>query len=157
MPLSQFDRPPSDRYFEDYVPGLTYEFGPISADEEDIINFAKTFDPQYIHTDPVAAANGPFHGLIASGWHTASLITRLFIEHFLTSVASLASPGLDEIRWLSPVRPGDQLRLQVAVVDKRISRSKPDRGLVYTPLEGRNDKGELVITMKGINFVRVRP
>src|SRR5262245_57049938 len=111
-----FSRPINDRYFEDYVEGDVYRFGPIAVEEEELLSFAKRFDPQSIHIDPEAAKRGPFGGLITSGWHTAGLMMRLFVENYLTHVASLASPGLDELRWLKPVRPGDMLSVRVTVL-----------------------------------------
>ncbi len=155
--MSQFRTPPGDRYFEDYEPGAVFEFGPIAVEEPEVIAYAKRFDPQSIHTDPVAAARGPFNGLIASGWHTVGLLMRLYVEHYLTAVASLASPGVDEVRWTKPVRPGDQLRLRVTVSQARLSRSKPDRGLVHSFVEGINQHGEVVATFKAMNLVGVRP
>jgi acyl dehydratase len=152
-----FPRPPSDRYFEDYRDGHVYEFGPIEVEEAEVIAFAKRFDPQSIHTDPQAAANGPFNGLIASGWHTIGLLMRLFVEHYLTAVASLASPGVDEVRWIKPVRPGDRLRLRVGVSEARRSRSKPDRGILHSFVEGINQRDEVVVTFKAMNLIGVRP
>ena len=96
--------------------------------EAEILDFARAFDPQPMHADPEFAAQGPFHGLIASGWHTGGIMMRLFADHYLSRVASLASPGLDELRWPAPVRPGDSLRLRLTVVEARRSRSKPGPG-----------------------------
>ena len=155
--MSQFRTPPDDRYFEDYETGAVFEFGPIEVEEAEVIAYAQRFDPQSIHTDPQAAARGPFNGLIASGWHTIGLLMRLFVEHYLTAVASLASPGVDEVRWTKPVRPGDRLRLRVTVSQTRLSRSKPDRGLVHSFIEGINQDGEVVATFKAMNLVGVRP
>jgi acyl dehydratase len=121
-----------DRYFEDYIPGAVIECGEIRVDEAEIIEFAQRFDPQEMHLDPVAAARGRFGGLIASGWHTAAMMMRLFADNFLSKVASLASPGIDELRWLQPVRPGDALRIRVSVLEAVASRTRPDRGLVRT-------------------------
>jgi acyl dehydratase len=101
------------RYFEDYAPGTTYECGSVSIDEASIINFAQQYDPQPFHTDPVAAATGPFGGLIASGWHTAGLVMRLLVDNYLSAEASLGAPGLDELRWPRPVRPGDTLAVRM--------------------------------------------
>src|SRR5438045_9795734 len=102
----------SARYFEDYRPGTVIKSGTLRVSEADILEFARRYDPQAMHTDPEAAARGYFGGLIASGWHTAALMMRLFAEHFLSPASSLASPGIDELRWLQPVRPGDVLRLR---------------------------------------------
>jgi acyl dehydratase len=144
------------RYFEDYVPGLHAEYGPISVDADEIVAFARRYDPQDIHTDAASAAQGPFGGLIASGWQTAALMMRLYVENYLSAVASLASPGIDELRWLAPVRPGDALWLRVTVRDARRSRSKPDRGLVHTFIEVRNQHGAAVMTMLAMNLLRCR-
>ena len=151
--LATFPTAIDDRYFEDYVPGSVYEFGPISLSEEEILGFAQLYDPQRIHLDRDFAATGPFHGLIASGWQTAGVMMRLFIDHFLSHVASRASPGVDELRWLLPVRPGDALRLRIAILEAHASKSKPDRGTLITRLEAWNQKDELVCSMKAVNLL----
>jgi acyl dehydratase len=143
-------------YFEDYVPGATYEFGSVSLDQASIITFAKEFDPQPFHVDPVAAAAGPYGGLIASGWHTAAVVMRLLVENYLSAESSLGSPGMDEIRWLYPVRPGDTLRVRATVTEARRSLSKPDRGILSTLIEAVNQDGETVMRATGINFVLAR-
>jgi acyl dehydratase len=148
--------PIDQRYFEDYQPGSVHEYGAIAVDEAEIIAFARKFDPQDFHVDPEAAARGPFGGLIASGWHTASLMMRLLADHYLSKVASLGSPGIDELRWTQPVRPGDALSIRVTVLDAKRSRSKPDRGIVQTSIEVLNQRGEIVATMKAINLLRCR-
>ena len=153
----EFATPPDDRYFDDYRQGAVFQYGPIAVEEDEVIAFAERFDPQSIHIDPQAAARGPFNGLIASGWHTIGLLMRLFVQHYLTAVASLASPGVDELRWIKPVRPGDQLRLRVTVTEARLSRSKPDRGIVHSFVEGINQRDEVVVTFKAMNLVGVRP
>lgn len=152
-----FLRPISDRYFEDYVEGDVHRFGSIAVEADEIIAFAKRFDPQTMHTDPKAAKSGPFGGLIASGWHTAGLMMRLYVGHYLTQVASLASPGLDEMRWLKPVRPGDTLSVCVTVLKTAPSKSKPDRGAVTSFVEVINQAGEVVMTLKIINIIAKRP
>ena len=124
--------PPAERYFEDYHVGMIDEFGDIAVTAEEIVEFARRYDPQPMHVDSEAAARGPFGGLIASGWHTAAMVMRLFVEHYLSKVATLPSPGVDELRWVRPVRPGDTLRVRVTVLETRRSRSKPDRGLVLS-------------------------
>jgi acyl dehydratase len=156
MGLSEFSTPIGQRYFEDYIQGAVFEYGPLSVDEAEIIAFAKRFDPQTMHTDPQAALRGPFKGLIASGWHTIGLMMRLFVDNYLSAVASLASPGVDEVRWLKPVRPGDQLRLRVAVLETRPSRSKPDRGIVHSLVESLNQNGEIVASFKAMNLLGLR-
>ncbi len=145
------------RYFEDYVPGTTYDCGSVSVDEASIVAFAKEFDPQPFHVDPVAAAAGPFGELIASGWHTISLVMRLLVEHYLSAEASLGGAGADEIRWPYPVRPGDTLRVRATVVEARRSLSKPDRGIIKTMGEAVNQDGRTVMRVTAINFLRVRP
>lgn len=151
-----FAAPVDDRYFEDYTAGTTYEYGHVTVDEAEIIEFARRFDPQPIHVDPDFAASGPFTGLIASGWHTGSIMMRLFADHFLSRVASLASPGVDELRWPAPVRPGDTLRLRVAVLEARPSRSKPDRGIVSTRAELLNQDDRVVLHTLPANLLRRR-
>jgi acyl dehydratase len=153
---STFSVPIEDRYFEDYVEGSVFEYGPIAVEEAEIISFAKRYDPQTIHIDPEKAALGPFHGLIASGWHTVGLMMRLFVEHFLSAVASLASPGVDEVRWYRPVRPGDRLLLRISILEVKPSRTKPDRGMVVSLLEGINQNGEVVSSLKAMNLLAKR-
>jgi len=146
----------ADRHFEDYAVGLAVEYGPIAVDEAAIVAFGRQFDPQPFHVDPQGSAQGPFGGVIASGWHTASLMMRLLVDHFLPRHAGLGSPGVDELRWLKPVRPGDQLTLLITVTDAQRSRSKPDRGLVRTDNEVRNQHGEPVMTVKTMVLMRCR-
>ena len=153
-----FSSPVGERYFDDYVKvkGAVFEYGPISVSEAEIIDFAKRFDPQTIHIDPQAATRGPFGGLIASGWHTISLMMRLFIDNYLTAVASLGSPGVDEVRWYKPVRPNDSLRLRITVLDTNPSRSKPDRGMVHSLLEGINQNGDVVASFRAMNLIGLK-
>ena len=145
------------RYFEDYAPGTTYDCGSVGIDQASIIAFAKEFDPQPFHVDPVAAAAGPFGGLIASGWHTAVLVMRLLVEQYLSEEASLGSAGLDELRWPHPVRPGDTLRARATVTESRRSLSKPDRGIIKTLVEAVNQDGRTVMRATAINFMLDRP
>ena len=142
-----------ERYFEDYIPGAVFEYGEILVDEAEIIEFARRFDPQEMHIDPEAAARGRFGGLIASGWHTAAMMMRLVAENFLPKKASLGSPGIDELRWLRPVRPGDVLRLRVTVLEATRSRSRPDRGVVRSLMEVLNQDGEVVMSLKPMNII----
>ncbi|TAM73463.1 MaoC family dehydratase [bacterium] len=151
-----FSTPIEQRYFEDYVPGSTFEYGPVEISETEIVDFAKRYDPQYIHTDPAAAAAGPFGGLIASGWQTAAIVMRLFVDHYLSHVASIASPGIDELRWTKPVRPGDRLQVRLTVLEAKRSSSKPDRGMVRSLIEVLNQDGEIVMTLKPMNLLRCR-
>ncbi len=152
-----FARAIDDRYFEDYVEGSVHHFGSVAVGAQEIVAFAKQFDPQPFHADPEAAKQTPFGGLIASGWHTAALMMRLFVAHYLTHVASLASPGIDELRWLKPVRPGDRLSIRVTVLKSTPSKSKPDRGAVTSLVEVFNQADEAVMTLKAVNLIARRP
>jgi len=144
------------RYFEDYTPGLTVDCGTFTLSAEEIISFAKEYDPQPFHVDPVAAAAGPVGGLIASGWHTTSMMMRLLVENFISGETGLGASGIDEIRWPRPVRPGDTLRVRAEVTGARRSRSKPDRGIVTSAMEIVNQDGATVMTMKATNFFKTR-
>jgi acyl dehydratase len=152
-----FAAPADERYFEDYVAGSVYEFGDFTVTEADVVDFAKRFDPQYIHTDPDRAKNGPFKGLIASGWHSGAILCRLMVDHYISHVASLGSPGVDEMRWLHPVRPGDKLRIRTKITETRPSKSKPDRGLVSCEVEMINQDDQPVMSLKITNLLSKRP
>jgi acyl dehydratase len=154
---ADFAAPIDDRYFEDYKPGAVYEYGYLSVTEEEIVGFAEQFDPQPMHVDPAFAETGPFAGLIASGWHSAGLLMRLLVDHYLSHVASLASPGVDEVRWAVPLRPGDTVRLRTTITDARPSRSKPDRGLVHTRAELLNQDERSPVSLMAVNILRRRP
>jgi acyl dehydratase len=156
MNRSTFVTPINDRYFEDYVAGSVHEFGTIVVSQSEIIDFARRFDPQSFHTDPEAAKSTIFGGLIASGWHTAGMMMRLYADHYLSGVASLGSPGIDELRWTKPVRPGDELSIRVTILETNRSRSKPDRGIVRSFIEVLNQDHEVVLTMKAVNFLLCR-
>ena len=146
-----------ERWFEDYLAGAGYEYGYLDVREEEILGFARRFDPQPIHVDPDFAAGGPYGGLIGSGWHSAGLAMRLLADHYLSRVASLGSPGVDELRWQVPLRPGDTVRLRTAIVETRLSRSKPDRGVVITDVELINQHDGRPITFRAANFLLRRP
>jgi acyl dehydratase len=145
------------RWFEDYVVGTTSEHGSIRVDEAELVDFGRRFDPQPFHVDREAAASGPYGGLIASGWHTCALMMRILAEEYLSPVSSLGSPGVDELRWILPVRPGDELALRVTVVESRLSRSKPDRGMVRTRVELVNGGGDVVLRLLAMNLILTRP
>jgi acyl dehydratase len=147
----------ADRYFEDYLPGTTSEHGPILVDRNEVLEFAGRYDPQAFHVDAEAAGAGPFKGLIASGWHTCALMMRVLVDEYLSPASSLGSPGIDELRWLLPVRPGDRLTLRATVQETRVSRSDPTRGILKTNLELFNQAGDLVLRMTAVNLVRTRP
>jgi acyl dehydratase len=156
MNHSTFTTPIEDRYFEDYVVGSVYEFGSIAVKEAEIIDFARRFDPQVFHTDPEAAKRTIYGGLIASGWHTASMMMRLTVDHYLSRAASLGSPGIDELLWTRPVRPGDELSIRVTVLEANRSSSKPDRGIIRSFVEVLNQNHEVVLTVKAVNFLLCR-
>jgi acyl dehydratase len=147
----------SARYFEDFPAGAVFAAGAITVSADEIIEFARKYDPQPMHTDPEAAARGQFAGLIASGWHTAAMMMRLFADNFLSPQSSAASPGLDELRWLKPVRPGDVLSLRVVVLEARPSHSRPDQGVVRSSIEVLNQRGEVVMSLKPISLMHRRP
>jgi acyl dehydratase len=144
-------------YFEDAVIGRRNEVGTHTITAEEIVRFAGEFDPQPFHVDPEAAARSPYGGLIASGWHTCALAMRAICDGFLRNAASFGSPGVDEIRWRRPVRPGDTLTCFSTVLEARPSRSKPDRGIVVSQTEMVNQRGETVMTMRGMSLMRRRP
>lgn len=152
----EFNRPINDRYFEDYVPGSVYEFGSILVEEKDILDFALKFDPQAFHVDHDQAKKCPFGGLIASGWHTAAITMRLLVDHYISKVAGMGSPGSGPIRWLKPVRPGDVLSIRVTILKAAHSRIKPDRGIVRSSVETMNQHGEVVMTRVAIGIFRCR-
>ena len=147
----------NERWFEDYVVGTMAEHGTVVVDEAELLDFGRRFDPQPFHVDAEAAARGPFGGLIASGWHTCALMMRLFAQEYLSEASSLGSPGVDELRWLRPVRPGDRLTLRTTVEEARLSRTKPDRGLVRTRVELRDDDGGVVLSLTAMNLILARP
>ena len=156
MSTTEFAPPLADRHFEDYVPGAVFEYGEIPVTEAEIVEFARRFDPQYIHVDREQAAQGPFCGLIASGWHTAAMMMRLIVDNFLPKKASHGSPGIDELRWLRPVRPGDMLSIRLSILEATRSGSKPDRGVVRTLCEVLNQDREIVMSLKAMNIIACR-
>jgi acyl dehydratase len=156
MSKLSFNVPIEDRYFEDYVVGLVHESGSITVEEEEIIDFAKRFDPQVFHTDPEGAKKTSFGGLVASGWHTSGLVMRLLVENYFSKVANLSSPGLDEVRWLKPVRPFDKLSVRATVQMAMQSRTKPDRGVLRSLIEVMNQRHETVMTMILISIMLCR-
>jgi acyl dehydratase len=144
------------RYFEDYAPGFTVDCGSVPISEAEIIAFAKEYDPQPFHVDPVAAADGPFGGLIASGWHTGSVAMRQLVNHWISQESSLGSPGAEEMRWPSPVRPGDTLHVRATVLEARRSKSRPDRGIIRSLTEVTNQNGDTVLRLIATNFILAR-
>lgn len=142
--------------FEDMEVGTSVEVGKHTFTRDEIVEFAQKFDPQPFHLDEHAAAQSPFGGLVASGWHTCSVMMGMLAREVLDGSTSMGSPGVDAIRWLKPVRVGDTLTMMNVVVDKRVSQSKPDRGIVSTRWEGFNQHGELVITVNSKAMVGLR-
>lgn len=145
------------RWFDDLAVGEVQEYPGRTVTREEILAFAREFDPQSFHIDDDAARRSAFGGIVASGWHTAAICQRLVVDGLASTLASLGSPGVDELRWVRPVRPGDTLVLRVECVETRPSRSKPDRGLVRLRYELRNQEGDVVMTMIGMALVRRRP
>jgi len=146
------------RYLEDFKVGEVIESGTRTLTKDEIMAFAREFDPQPFHTDPERARASSFGGLIASGWHTASLFMRLLVDAYVNTVAnSMGSPGVDKIEWLKPVRPGDTLTGRLTIVDLIASKSRPDRGTIRTLGEMINQQGETVMTIRGIGFFGRRP
>lgn len=145
------------RYLEDIVAGTVDHAGSVQLSEADILEFATRYDPQPFHVDPEAARLSPYGGLIASGWHTIAVSMRQIVDHVFNDAASLGSPGVDEIRWLVPVRPGDTLSPSVTILETRPSRSLPDRGFIRFRVEVHNQDGALAMTMVGTAMVGRRP
>ena len=154
LPFTALER---ERYFEDYITGAVHTLGEAVVDGEEMIAFAKRFDPQDIHIDEAKANTGPFNGLIASGWFTGSLVMKLYATRYLSNVSSLASPGFDGLRWLAPVRPGDILTVQATINEAKRSKSKPDRGIVKTFVEVVNQDDIVVMTINAVNMIASRP
>jgi acyl dehydratase len=143
-------------YWEDLQPGEALEIGSHTFTAEEIIAFARQFDPQSFHTDPAAAKQSVFGGLIASGWHTCAIAMRLMVDKYIGRSASLGSPGLDNIRWLAPVRAGDTITYRRRIIAARPSGSRPGAGLIQTRWEALNQRGETVMTMEGWGMFRRR-
>jgi acyl dehydratase len=144
------------RYFEDFSVGETLDCGARTVTREEIVEFARVYDPQPFHLDDAAAERTIYGGLIASGWQTASITHGLFVRAVGGDMASMGSPGVDELRWLLPVRPGDTLSVRCVVLELTPSRSKPDRGSVRVAYETRNQRGELVMAMIGRGIIARR-
>ena len=145
------------RYFEDFQVGQVHELGSHEVTREEILAFAQQYDPQPFHLDEEAGRRSIFGGIIASGWQTAAICHRLLVRSVLEDSASMGSPGVDELRWLRPVRPGDTISARIEVLEVTPSRSKPDRGTVRTRMEVRNQQGEVVMTESAAVLFRRRP
>jgi len=145
-------------YWEDFTPGDTAPIGEKIMEQAEMIAFARDYDPQPFHIDAEAARQSMYGGLIASGWHTVALVMRMMVDSYLNASASLGSPGVDHVRWLKPVRPGDVIRATRTVLETRPSDSRPEMGLVKTRWEVFNQSDELVMTMEGYGmFERRQP
>lgn len=141
------------RYFwEDFTPGRVFEHGARALSEAEIVAFAREWDPQRYHVDPEQARQTPFGGLIASGWQSCAVLMRLMCDAYLNESSCVGSPGIDEIRFLKPVRPDDRLRFRSTVLEASPSRSKPGRGSVRFRWELLNQSGEVVLSMLGNQF-----
>ena len=154
--MSKISKPSSanqEWFFEDYQEDTVIEMGPVYVEEDELIEFAIRYDPQPMHIDPEAAKAGPYEGLIASGWHTCALVMWELVNNYFSPSSSLGSPGIDELQWLRPVRPGDRLKVRATILETKLSRSKPDRGLVRTLIEALNQQQEKVVSFKALNFM----
>ncbi len=143
-------------YYEDFAVGTTREFGGLSLGKDDIIGFARQYDPQPFHVDEEAAKRSPFGGLIASGWQTAALAMRMWCDAYLLDTASLGSPGIEKLKWTKPVRPGDTLRVRATVIEARPLASKPGVGLIRSRWDVLNQAGDVVMEMEGLSMMRRR-
>ena len=133
--------------FEDFEPGRVFELGTREVTEDEIVAFAREWDPQPFHVDPEAAQESIFGGLIASGWHTGAMWMRLYVDSLLVGAASMGSPGIEELRWLAPVRPGDTLEGRLTVLEATPSERRPDRGTIRIRGEMINQDGVIVMSM----------
>ena len=143
-------------FFESYIQGSVFEFGPLEVDENEVLEFARRYDPQPFHIDHEAAKKSSFEGIIASGWQTCSFVMRTLVDNYFSPVSSLGSPGIDEIRWEFPVRPGDKLMVRATIIETKLSRSKPDRGIVRTFIETINQQEDIVMSFRSVNFMLCR-
>lgn len=142
--------------YEDFEVGSSIEVGKHTFTPDEIVAFAQQYDPQPFHLDEAAGKASPFGGLVASGWQTCSVFMGLLVRNLLKGSTSMGSPGIDEIRWLKPVRAGDTITMLHRVLDKRVSASRPDRGIVSTEWVGVNERGETVITVRSKGLFGLR-
>jgi acyl dehydratase len=140
-------------WFDDFPVGRVREFGPVTVSREDILRFAREYDPQPFHVDEDAARRLPFGGIIASGWQTCALAMRMAVDGVFGETAALGSPGVERLDWLRPVRPGDELRLRLTTLEARPARSKPHVGLVKNRWEVLNQQGEEVLRMEAVTMI----
>jgi len=144
-------------YWEDFPAGSVRDFGGLPVTRDAVVEFARQFDPQPFHVDENAARDSLFGGLCASGWHTCAMAMRMMCDDYLLDSASLGSPGIDSLRWLKPVFPGDTLRVRLEVLEARPMTSRPTVGLIRSRWEVRNQRDEPVLTMEGWGMFRLRP
>jgi acyl dehydratase len=144
------------KYFEDYPVGAVLKFPSFAITENEIIEFAKRFDAQPFHVDPVAAKQSHFGGIIASGFHSCALAMSSLVSNGFFSTAGMGSPGLDEIRWQQPVRPGQQLHVKTTILEAKRSKSKPDRGVIRHRVELLNDQSETVMSYIAMSMFPTR-
>ena len=142
--------------FEDLDAGTVYDVGGFTADRAEMIAFAERYDPQPIHTDPDAAAESIFGGIIASGWYTAACCMRLLVDEFFNTAISMGSFGMDELRWDTPVRPGDSITVEMAIVDTASSESRDDRGYITVDVTATTQRGEEVVYWQATNIIGTR-
>ncbi len=145
------------RYLEDISVGTRIDLGSVVAELDEMLAFARRFDPQTFHIDPVGARETSFGGIIASGWHTGSMFARLYVDGFMSDVANLGGLGFDEVRFLKPVRPGDRLHASAEVLEARPSSRKPDRGTITARGALHDDGGEPVFTIRTSARIARRP
>lgn len=144
------------RYWEDFKVGEVEQIGGKKVERDEVIAFAKQFDPQLFHVDETAAKASMYGGLIASGWHTCAMVMRMMCDAYMLQSASVGSPGIDKLKWLKPVRPGDTLRAQRTTLESRTSKSRPEIGIVSNLWEVFNQEGEMVMSMQGYGMFRRR-
>ncbi|MBC7686129.1 MAG: MaoC family dehydratase [Bdellovibrionales bacterium] len=144
-------------YFEDFFAGQEIALGSRTVTEKEIVDFATQFDPQPFHVDHDAAAASIFGGVIASGWHTCSMMMRMVVDGLMGSAASMGSPGLEKVRWILPVRAGDTISVTYLTTAVKASASKPDRGVVWSTWKAVNQHAELVCTIEGMGMFGRRP
>ncbi len=143
-------------YFEDFEPGHMTEIQGPTLTREEIVEFASRFDPQPFHVDEEKAKQSIYRGIIASGWHTVSLCMRMICDAYLLDSASMGSSGVDQIRWLIPVRPGDAISLRMTVLETNVSKTRPEMGIVRHRWDVFNQNQELVMEMTGTGLFRRR-
>ena len=141
-------------YWEDFRVGERVLMGSVKVTKDDIVRFAVEYDPQVFHIDEKAGESSIFGGIIASGWHTCSLVMKMMCDSYLLDSASMGSPGMENIKWVKPVRPNDVLTAFRTTIETKSSRSKSDRGIVKTLFEVFNDSQELVMSMEGLGMFR---